>query len=318
MPSDNSFLANEYKSRINRVLDFIDKNISSNFTLDDLANVSCFSKYHFHRIFQSIVGETPFEFILRIRLEKAATILINNPKKTITEVAYDCGFNDLSVFARSFKSCYKMSASRWRTSKSNLNQMNSNSNQSESNSGKEQQHSSVYFSYVDNKILWRTNMELNKSIEVTELPQKSVVYVRYIGPYKGDEQLFGNLFNKLSSWAGPRGLLEQKDFHFIVVYHDDPEITEPTKLRMSVSLTVPPETEVDGEIGKMIIEGGKYVVARFEVDSTQFSTAWGWLYGSWFPSSGYQPGDGPCFERYCGEPKNGIFTVDICVPVKPL
>lgn len=161
-------------------------------------------------------------------------------------------------------------------------------------------------------------MKLNKSVEITELPKMTLAYIRHIGPYKGDDKLFERLWNRLFSWAGPRGLIGGKDFRSLVIYHDDPEVTIEDKLRMSVCITVPPETKVDGEIGKMELEAAKYVIARFELNAQQFQEAWDWLYGEWFPASGYQPDEKPCFEMYPEEPKNGLFVVDICVPVKPV
>ena len=161
-------------------------------------------------------------------------------------------------------------------------------------------------------------MKLNKSIEVKELPKMTVAYIRHIGPYKGNDKLFQELWGKLFSWAGPRGLLAQSDLKSIVVYHDDPNIAVENKLRLSACISVPTLTKVDGEVGKMEIEGGKYVVARFELGPKDFQEAWEWVYGYWFPTSGYQPDDKVCFEMYPEEPKNGKFIVDICVPVKPL
>ena len=81
---------------------------------------------------------------------------------------------------------------------------------------------------------------------------------------------------------------------------------------------MPDDTKVDGDVGKMKVEGGQYVVARFEVQTHEFAEAWSWMYAKWFPESGYQPDDKPCFEMYTEEPKDGKFKVDICVPVKPL
>ena len=46
--------------------------------------------------------------------------------------------------------------------------------------------------------------------------------------------------------------------------------------------------------------------------------SWTWLFGEWFPASGFLPADGPCFEM-CGDKMDGdIHVVDICVPVKPM
>jgi len=311
---ENKTLRSEYISRINKTFDYIESNIEKPITLEDLASVANFSKFHFNRIFQSIVGETPFQFILRVRLEKAATLILINKSENISEIAYKCGFSDISIFSRNFKNYFKISASQYRTKKSN----NSNLSQQDSNSGQSDEKPIQYFCPELKTIKWRTNMKLNKSVEVKELPKMTLAYIRHIGPYKGDEKLFENMWNKLFSWAGPRGLIGGNDFKSLIIYHDDPNVTIEDKLRMSVCITVPAETKVDGEVGKTEIEAARYVVARFELTATDFQEAWEWVYGQWFPTSGYQPDDKPCFEMYPEEPKDGKFIVDICVPVKPL
>ena len=305
-------LENEYKSRINKALDYIESNIEKQFSLEELSGAANFSKFHFNRIFYAIIGETPFQFILRVRLEKAATLLISNPMEPISEIAQKCGFSDLSIFSRNFKRFFGLSATSYRKAKPK----NSNNSQIESNNRQAHFKSSGYFCNESKTMKWRTNMELNKSIEVKELQKMTVAYVRHIGPYKGNDKLFEKLWNKLFAWAGPRGLLGGGDMKMLVMYHDDPNVTDEEKLRMSVCLGIPENTKVDGEIGKMPIDGGKYAIGRFVVDATQFQQAWEWMYGEWLPASGYQPDDKPCFEMYPEEPKNGQFTVDICIPVK--
>ncbi|MCU4174694.1 AraC family transcriptional regulator [Carboxylicivirga sp. N1Y90] len=313
MKFENVQIKNEYRHRINKTIDYIDANFSKQFTLDELAAVANFSKFHFHRIFQGVVGETPFNFITRVRLERAANLLKSNVDLPITEVAFRCGYSDASVFSRKFKQQFKQSATQFRTAKENskISQVNSKLQQADDSL-------SMYICASTNTIKWKTNMELNKGVEVKTLPERTVVYVRHIGPYKGNEELFKGLWNKLFAWAGPRGLVGNPNMVSMAVYHDDPNITEEMKLRTSICISAPEDTKVDGEVGKMRIEGGQYMVARFEVDATQFAEAWQWVYSSWMPASGYQPDDKPCFEMYNEEPKNGIFTVDICVPVKPL
>ncbi|NPD45720.1 GyrI-like domain-containing protein [Lentimicrobium sp. S6] len=314
MKAQNPILDNEYKSRINKIFDYIETHIDQPFSLEELAEQANFSKFHFHRIFTAMVGETPFQFIQRIRLEKAATCLLMNSSESITNIAFRCGFSDISIFSRNFKSHFNLSPSSYRETKL----ANSNNRQMNSKTAQEELKSSMYFCFESQTIKWRTKMKLNKSVEVKTLPQKTVAYLRHTGPYKGDEQLFEKLWNQLFAWAGPRGLFGKPEFSSQVIYHDDPNITEQGKLRMSVSIGVAEDTKVDGEIGKMIIEGGEYVVARFEVEAHQFQEAWEWVYGQWLPTSGYQPDDRPCFEVYPEEPKNGKFTVDICIPVKPI
>ncbi|MDD4800588.1 MAG: GyrI-like domain-containing protein [Proteiniphilum sp.] len=82
-------------------------------------------------------------------------------------------------------------------------------------------------------------MKLNKGVEVKNLPDMTVAYIRHTGSYKGNEKLFKILWNELLKWAEPRNLVGGKDFKALVVYHDDPFITHEDKLRMSVCFTVP-------------------------------------------------------------------------------
>lgn len=302
----------EYIARINRIFDYIEKNLDKPFTLEELAEVANFSKYHFHRIFLGMVGETPFQFLLRVRLEKAASALIMHPQEKVADIAFRCGFSDSSIFSRSFKQYFQIPPTEYRRAK------NSNQDQEVRKEGQSEDGVRMYFCFDSKTIKWKTNMEQNKSVEVKHLPKTTVAYLRHIGPYKGDSELFGRLFNQLFSWAGPRGLLAQPHFQPIVIYHDDPSITDESKHRISVCLTVPEDTLVDGELGLMEIEEGKYVVARFVVAPTEFEKAWNWVFGEWFPSSGYQPDDKPCFEAYPEPAQDGNITVDICVPVKPI
>ena len=122
-------------------------------------------------------------------------------------------------------------------------------------------------------------------------------------------------------WAGPRGFMEQPEMKCLCVYHDSPEITDEEKLRTSVCITVPEGTEVNGEIGSMKIEGGKYAIGHFEIDVDQYQEAWNFMFGNWMPESGYQPDDLPAFEMYLNDPKKhpeNKHIINICVPVKPL
>ena len=316
--NDNQkYLLEEYRFRINRVIDYIDRNIERSFTLDELAQVANFSKYHFNRIFHSFIGEALFQFIQRLRIEKAAFLLLANPGKSVTEIAYECGFSNSAVFARSFKEHFNMTASLWRNTKtmdeSNMGETKRNLRIYPSNQRKELIPSSVYIEYRDKSQIWRIPMDKEeRNVEVTDLPEMTVAYVRHIGPYKGDAKLFERLAGKLFTWAGPRNLINFPETKFIIVYHDDPEITASDKLRTSVCITVPEDTEAGGEIGKMAIPAGKYALARFELTSSEYQEAWDWVYGTWLPQSGFVPDDRPCFELYPPE------SVDICVPVKPL
>ncbi|MFC2087984.1 GyrI-like domain-containing protein [Calditrichota bacterium] len=320
----NSSLKAEYISRINRVIDYIEKNIKNELSLQTLADIAYFSPFYFHRIFSAIVGETLNQFIQRIRIEKAATLLIANPKMPITEVALECGFSGSSTFARAFKEMFKLSASEWRIKNRKNCKMIRNKNQLISKNGKDFDSISFYFDPDNQNLKWRIKMKNKEAIniEVKNIPDLHVAYIRHTGPYKGNSELFENLFTKLMKWAGPRNLLNFPETQVLAVYHDNPDITDESKLRLSTCISVPENTDVDGEIGKMTLAGGNYVFARFELaGSDEYEYAWNTVMGNWFPESGYQPDDKPFFELCHNDPKEhpkNIHIVDICVPVKPL
>lgn len=305
---------NEYIAKINRVIDYIDLNLGKSMTLDELSKVSHFSKFHFNRIFLSIVGESPFQFILRLRLEKSASLLLANDRESISDIAFRCGYSDLSVFSRNFKKYFGISASQYRRDKF----QNSNINQVKSKLSKKDERPHLYFCHDSQMIKWKTKMEMVKSVEVKELPSMTVGYLRNMGPYNGDKEQYENHRNRLFSWAASRDLLNTKDFKYLVLYHDNPQVALSDNLRMSLCVTIPEDLEVEGQIGKMHIVSTTYVLCRFELREDEFSLAWDWIYGQWFPNSGYQPDDKPYFETYPIPPKDGLFVVDFCIPVKPL
>jgi len=319
----------EYISRINRVIDYIDHNIENELSLEKLAGVAGFSPFHFHRIFAAMTGETLTQYIQRIRVEKAAGYLVHNPGKSVTEIALDCGFSGSSAFARAFKAVFGMSASEWRDGGYKQDRKIGKTDSKDSQQlGKQGEDFDKASCYIESEIFnqkWRIQMkgksDIKAEVEVKDIPEFHVAYVRHVGPYKGDAELFGRLFGKLARWAGPRGLLNSPDARFMAVYHDDPNVTDECKLRTDVCVIVPKDTPVDGEIGKMTIAAGKYAVAQFELANDEYEDAWNALYGGWLPESGYQPADGPCYELYLNNPEEHPqkkCITAIHVPVKPL
>ncbi len=327
----------EYRARINRVIDHIQNNLDVNLNLSDLAEVANFSQFHFHRIFRAIIGETVTGYTQRVRVEKAATLLINNRSRTITDIALETGFSGSAPFARLFKSSYGMSASEWRRggyknftkiSKSKIGKTNSNICKDLTNSD-----GYIYVEMIEGAHQSNSNSEINvrrrekmsnlkkPEVKITDNEEMNIVYVRHIGPYKGDEALFGRLWGKLMGWAGPRGLTSQEDMKCLSIYYDDPEVTDDSNLRLDVCITAPADTEVDGDIGKTVIPAGKYAAAKFELSADQFEEAWNYVYGEWMQNSGYQPDDRPCYELCLNDAREhpeGKHIVEISVPVKPL
>src|SRR5271170_5191860 len=105
--------SSEYSRRIDRVIDHLRANLHRPVKLTELANVACFSEFHFHRIFTAVSGETLNNFTNRLRLEKAARLL-RYSEQSLTGIALDCGFSSSATFSRAFRSGYGTSPSQFR------------------------------------------------------------------------------------------------------------------------------------------------------------------------------------------------------------
>jgi len=80
---------------------WIDAHSHREIELEDIARQAGISPFHFLRSFSSVLGVTPHQYLLRLRLRRAARHLTEDDKP-VTDVAYDVGFNDLSNFVRTF------------------------------------------------------------------------------------------------------------------------------------------------------------------------------------------------------------------------
>ncbi|MCA6126310.1 helix-turn-helix transcriptional regulator, partial [Bradyrhizobium sp. WSM 1704] len=80
---------------------WIDANSHHAIDLDDAAEQAGLSTFHFLRLFSSVLGVTPHQYLVRSRLRHAARRLADDDSP-ITDIAYDVGFGDLSNFVRSF------------------------------------------------------------------------------------------------------------------------------------------------------------------------------------------------------------------------
>jgi AraC-like DNA-binding protein len=88
--------------RIAKALRRIEAAAGEPLSLTALAAEAAMSSYHFLRTFRAVVGMTPHQFILHTRMRRAA-VRLRRTRDSISAIALDCGFNDLSTFNRRFR-----------------------------------------------------------------------------------------------------------------------------------------------------------------------------------------------------------------------
>ncbi|MBK8805902.1 MAG: response regulator [Bacteroidales bacterium] len=106
----NSTINNEF---LQKVHDIANLHINdSEFSIEFLASQLGYSRYQFFRKFKAIVGQTPVEYILNYRLQKAE-ILLRKGKLRVSEIAYETGFSNPKYFATTFRKKYGMTPSEY-------------------------------------------------------------------------------------------------------------------------------------------------------------------------------------------------------------
>ncbi|EOO28174.1 AraC family transcriptional regulator [Bacillus cereus BAG1X2-3] len=288
---------NEYLRRIHKVQDYIESNIDSSLSIEKLADIAGFSKFHFHRIFKGIVDEPLSRYVNRLKLERATNLLTYRLDMTITDIAYHFGFTDSAVFSRTFKNYYGVSPSQYR---------NDNSKNCKDVRGIPQ--------YNECK-------KVRGNVEIVTADDINVAYIRHIGTYGELTIAFPKMIEKVFHYAAKQNYHVFDDTKVLTIYHDHHEFTEDYHLRTSLCITIPDASAVEtNDIGIMVIPSGKYAVGHFEIFQDEYKGAWDFIYGEWLQNSGYKPRDSYPFEMYKNDPRRHPekkHIVDIYVPIEP-
>lgn len=109
VPAEPSSLA-----RVTRVLRMIDNDPGVPHDLNSLSQIARLSSYHFLRVFEGITGSTPHQYLLRVRLRRAA-VRLREESTRILEIGLSCGFGDISNFNRTFRAEFGVSPRRYRS-----------------------------------------------------------------------------------------------------------------------------------------------------------------------------------------------------------
>ena len=105
--------ANKNVLKLKNVLSFMRDNYDKQITLSDMANATDMSLKYFCYFFKEMTRKTPVEYLNTYRIEKAARKLIATDK-SVTDIAFESGFNDLSYFIKTFKAYKGVTPAKFR------------------------------------------------------------------------------------------------------------------------------------------------------------------------------------------------------------
>jgi AraC family transcriptional regulator len=282
----------DYTARINRVTDYISANLEKRLTIKELAEIAAFSSSHFHHVFRTVVGESVKENINRIRLEKAAQLLIHNPHLSITEIGMECGFSSSAHFAQSFRKHFACSAREFREIGFTPRKFPQKSDKK-----RIRLHDKDLFLRKET-YSYRDVDFIEEDVKIRKVSSFNVAYLRLRERYYSFERIIP-LFKRLTNWASVNDLMDS-EMKTLGVYHDDPYITPFDKCRFDVCVSVPSGTKGVGEIGSYEIQTGNYLM--YGINGTpenifqKLESTVRLLIFKWLPNSGLRLDERPHFD----------------------
>lgn len=274
-----------YEDRLLRVLDHIAENPAGDLSLDALADVAAMSRFHWHRVFHAMTGETAAQAVRRIRLQRAAVWLVQSDM-SLEEIAEKAGYGSPRSLARAFAVQYGCSPAAFRKN--------------------------------GEMIAERLRTERGETpmfpVDITDQPSRRVAAVAHTGPYPE----IGGAFEKLSAIISTRGLWPAVRGG-VGIYYDDPAAVEPRALRSHAGFVLDETAEMPAGLDEVRLAAGPAAVLHFKGPYAGLEAAYSYLYGTWLAQSGREPADAPVCEVYLNGPSDvpsEELLTDIVVPLK--
>ncbi|MCJ8344794.1 AraC family transcriptional regulator [bacterium] len=213
------------RNKIQKVLDFIESHLEE-CSVEEVTTVSGFSYFHFHRLFMSYTGESIKKYILRLRLQRSVLQLQSN-LFSITDIAFNAGFECSSSYNKAFKSMFHVSPSNYK---------------------------SLKFETMKEILMIQPIREIN-------IDPVKIYSVRNLGPYESSSIAW----EKLMKFAYTHKIkykknLMGKDARMFGISYDDPSTVEAQHLRYDACITNDDLVELSEGIQESTITGGKYLV----------------------------------------------------------
>lgn len=295
------------RHRLNRAMNFARSHIAQPIDLNTLADVACYSKYHFTRSFNAYCQETPLQFLWRLRVERAARMLVFVQDDPITDIAIDCGFSCSQTFSRSFRQRFRTSPREFRAA-----------NQWSYDGFPYDQRISTALQ-PPNELTPETG-GTHSPVRVELRPSLRVAYIRHIGPYGNSTGGIAKAFGTLKNWAGTRAWNSNQTF-YIGLCPDHAAITPADCCVYDACIPVDENVSEDDVVSIQTIPGGTYAVLHVKSDSPSLHAKWEWLTSRWLPESGMVYDPTSRYEYYppangaAGTPQTGV---DLCLRIREL
>ncbi|SHH95562.1 AraC family transcriptional regulator [Marivita hallyeonensis] len=273
----------DYEARLRRVVQHIHDNPAADLSLDALADVAAMSRFHWHRVFFAMTGETCAQAVRRIRAHRAAHWLVQTDWP-VNVIAARSGHRNAQSFSRSFRAHFGVTPAVFRSAGVP----------------------------GDFELLQKGDLTMAE-FEIRSLKETRLAALPHIGAYTEIGAAFQQVaavFTARGLWSEARGM--------VGVYHSDPSSVPETDLRSHAGVIVGMDVDMPDALEDVRLPAGPHAVSTYTGPYAGLPAAWDALYGRALPASGRMPSDLPSFEIYLNDPTEvppEALVTEICVPL---
>lgn len=276
-----------YADTVQRIIAHIAGHLDEALDLPRLAADAALSPFHFHRVFRGMVGETPMEFVRRLRLERAAWQLVATPAP-VTAIAFDAGYEAHEAFTRAFRQHFGASPTDFRATPRASHRLAAPCG--------------VHFDPEQPVAVFvaRHSGGPSMDVQIDFQPARRLAAIRHIGPYNQ----IGRAFAQLGQRLGPAmGQLGASGAAMIALYHDDPESVAVEALRSDAAVVVPDDFTIPSGLSEQRLPAGRYASTLHVGPYEHLGDVWQRFMGEWLPTSGERVAESPALETYLNNPE---------------
>lgn len=293
-------LPKDARKRIGKAVNHVLKDLQGDLSLESLAGIASYSPYHFQRLFKQVMGESPKQYVIRMRLETAAHYLLIHKHKPIQVIALDCGFSSPAVFARAYKNYFGITAEEFR----GLKQID------RATFRKKQGHLKKILDQEENRhhpVFPPSKKKLQ--ITVKQLP---VQYGICINTSFESADEIERTIREIAVQAKAHDLLQPGTKIMGIIY--------PHHNIYRAFIPVDREVKVPVNFNSIELRAGKFAVFKVKGSLHEIFGELGQFYNVWLPENGYKLADVYGFETFSEDPlkkKYHLIEREIFVPIEP-
>lgn len=289
-----------YESRINRALALIDRHIDQDLSIERLADEACLSRFHFHRIFSALTGESVHAMTTRMRMERALALTQRAARPQWKRVAAAVGYHSADVFARAFKRHFGCNPSQF-----DLDHYWSTRPDRDA-------------ALAVSRYFLRPALPLPADfhVEIVHRPATDLIISRAVGGYL-DPALLVSAYERIDAVAKALGLATPG--RLTGASQDDPELVPLSRCRYDFCLEAPAQTPTPKGLSAARRDAGLWAMTHVQGDFAAVDRAWNLMFKSWLPASGRNLRAAAAEEIYQQTP-NEIgwerFDITLAIPVE--